>query len=58
MYIVALINDDNTNSRQLLGADAYVNKAEPPERIVTVLQHALSTTTARTGSVPEHCPQV
>lgn len=41
MYIVALTNDDNTSSRQLLGADAYVNKAEPPERILAVLHRAM-----------------
>ena len=57
MYIVALINDVNSNSRQLLGADAYVNKAEPPERVVTVLRRAMGTTTARTGTMPEDCPQ-
>jgi DNA-binding NarL/FixJ family response regulator len=56
LYIVALINDDNTTSSQLLGADAYVNKAEPPERIASVLRRAVCKMTARTGSMPEDRP--
>jgi DNA-binding NarL/FixJ family response regulator len=43
LYIIALtndlINEANGNYRQsMLGADAYVSKAEPPERLLTVLR--------------------
>jgi DNA-binding NarL/FixJ family response regulator len=42
LYIIALTNDDNAISCLSLGADAYVNKAEPPEQILAVLRQAVS----------------
>jgi DNA-binding NarL/FixJ family response regulator len=42
LYIVALTNDERAISSNLLSADAFVNRAEPPERILTVLQQAAS----------------
>lgn len=42
LYIIALTNDDNAKSCLWLGADAFVNKAEPPERILTVLRQVAS----------------
>jgi DNA-binding NarL/FixJ family response regulator len=40
LYIIALTNDDNAASCLLFGANDFVNRAEPPERILTVLRHA------------------
>ncbi len=49
LYIIALTNDltndhngdhSGSNRQPLLGADAYVSKAEPPERLLTVLRQA------------------
>ena len=40
LYIIALTNDDNATSCLLLGADAFINKAEPPEQVLTVLRQA------------------
>jgi DNA-binding NarL/FixJ family response regulator len=48
LYVIALINDDNDKSCLLFGADAFVNKAESPERIRSVLQQAVS----KKSSVP------
>jgi DNA-binding NarL/FixJ family response regulator len=48
LYIIALTNDENIISSDLRGADAFVNKAEPPERILAVLQQA----TNRKSSLP------
>jgi DNA-binding NarL/FixJ family response regulator len=42
LYIIALTNDENIRSCLLLGADAFVNKAEPPEKILAVLRLAAS----------------
>ena len=42
LYIIALTNDDDATRSLLLGANAFVNKAEPPERILTVLRQAAS----------------
>lgn len=56
MYIVALTTDDTINSLQLLGADAYVNKAEPPERIVAVLRQAMRRMAALNGHLPGEDP--
>jgi len=50
LYIIALIADDNDKNCLLFGADAFVNKAESPERIHSVLQQALN----RKLSVPIH----
>jgi DNA-binding NarL/FixJ family response regulator len=39
LYVIALTNDYNGNSHQpVFGADAHVSKAEPPERLLTVLR--------------------
>ena len=48
LYIIALIADDNDKSCLLFGADAFVNKAESPERIYSVLQQAMN----KKSSVP------
>ena len=40
LYIIALTNDDSATSCLLLGADAFINKAEPPEQVLTVLRQA------------------
>jgi DNA-binding NarL/FixJ family response regulator len=54
LYIIALTNDDHlhhtlsesnssdeiSKSGRLSGADAFVNKAEPPDHIIEILRHA------------------
>jgi DNA-binding NarL/FixJ family response regulator len=40
LFIIALTDDDRTQSCLTLGADALVNRAEPPDRIVTTLRQA------------------
>jgi CheY-like chemotaxis protein len=42
LYIIALIADDNDKSCLFFGADAFVNKAESPEQMRSVLQQAVS----------------
>lgn len=57
LYIIALTNDyahntigeSNTSDEiskngRLLGADAFVNKAEPPDHIIEILRHAQNRT--------------
>lgn len=56
LYIIALTNDDNATSSLLLGADAFVNKAEPPERILTVLRRAASRMVNLRGQVVDDHP--
>jgi DNA-binding NarL/FixJ family response regulator len=40
LYIVALINDDSAIGGHLSGADAFINKAEPPEQILAIMRRA------------------
>jgi DNA-binding NarL/FixJ family response regulator len=40
LYIVALINDDSAKGTAMSGADAFVNKAEPPEKILAIMRQA------------------
>jgi DNA-binding NarL/FixJ family response regulator len=40
LYIVALTNDEYARSALSFGADAYVNKAESPEKIMSVVHGA------------------
>jgi DNA-binding NarL/FixJ family response regulator len=49
LYIIALTTD-NTNHRELLNTDAYINKAEPPKQILAVLQQAKSQITLSSNS--------
>lgn len=44
LYIAALTNDDKVKSARQLGADAYVNMAEPPEHVLTIVQQAMHNT--------------
>jgi CheY-like chemotaxis protein len=41
LYIIALTTNDNAERCILLGANAVVNKAEPPERLLSVLHEAV-----------------
>jgi DNA-binding NarL/FixJ family response regulator len=56
LYIIALTNDDNATSSLLLGANAFVNKAEPPERIHSVLRQAASRIVNLRGQVADGHP--
>lgn len=40
LYIVALINDDSAKGTLLSSADAFINKAEPPEKILAIMRQA------------------
>jgi DNA-binding NarL/FixJ family response regulator len=56
LYIVALTNDDSATGSLLSGADAFVNRAEPPERILTVLQQAASRKLRSQGQIADSHP--
>jgi DNA-binding NarL/FixJ family response regulator len=51
LYIIALTNDDNVTACLLAGADAVVNLAEPPEKVLSVLQRAASRILTRPSEV-------
>ena len=56
LYIVALTNDDNAVGSLLLGADAFVNKAEPPEQILAVLKQAANRKLSSRGQTADGQP--
>jgi DNA-binding NarL/FixJ family response regulator len=53
LYIVALTTDDNLTACLLAGADAVVNRAEPPEQIRTVLRQAANRKMIPQGKAPD-----
>ena len=49
VYIVALTNDDSAFCRKKTpGADAYISRAEPPERLLSVVRQTV------TANAPSH----
>ena len=42
LFIIALTNDEHNSGSHFFGVDAFINRAESPERILIALQHAAS----------------
>jgi DNA-binding NarL/FixJ family response regulator len=51
LYIVALTTDDDVTACLMAGADAVVNRAEPPEKALSVLRQAASRILTRPSEV-------
>ena len=52
LYIIALTGDDKAQNSVLLGADAFVNRAESPDRILTTVRQV--SRKACRNSAPTH----
>lgn len=54
LFIIALTNDDKFPTGFRYGADAFVNRAEPPDRILSVVRQAKSRVSNALDSAAEN----
>lgn len=54
LFIIALTNDDKNAISLPFGADAFVNRAEPPDRILSVVRQAVTRFSGALGTAAEN----